>query len=161
MFPAKAAAYSRFMADAKQAQSAVQSGDTARAPNSAILPHNASAESDVLVLTTTADDLGKTGQWTVPRRITAASTSGLIVLDFTQATCAYPEVAVELVTRAGWIELILPSGWSARIDPASTNVPHISSKAATTADAGAPSLLVTGHPNLGQIVIRQQRRRRR
>lgn len=74
-------------------------------------------------------------------------------------SCAHREVTVEAVTRTGWIRLILPDGWVARIDPSSTNTSHISNKAADAADPDAPAITVTGHPVFGYIKIRRRRRR--
>jgi hypothetical protein len=119
-----------------------------------------SAEPDTLVLRTTTPNIRQAGRWTVPRRITAESTTGWITIDFTQASCAYREVTVEVMTRTGWIQLILPDGWAARVGPLSTYTGHISNKAAETADPGAPTVIVTGHPLFGYIKIRQRRRRR-
>jgi hypothetical protein len=96
----------------------------------------------------------------VPRRITAESTTGWITIDFTAASCAYREVTVEVITKTGWIQLILPDGWAARVSPLSTYTGHISNRAAETADPGAPTVTVTGHPLFGYIKIRQRRRRR-
>jgi Domain of unknown function (DUF1707) len=117
-------------------------------------------EPETLVLKTTAPNIRQSGRWVVPRRITAESTTGLITIDFTQASCAHSEVAVEATTRTGWIRLILPEGWAARVGPSSTNVGHISNKAAETADPGAPTVTVTGHPVSGYIRIKQRRRKR-
>jgi hypothetical protein len=105
-------------------------------------------------------NIKQSGRWAVPQRITAETTTGYITIDFTQATCAHREVAVEAVTRSGWIRLILPEGWAARIAPSSTNTSHISNKAPETADPGAPTIIVTGHPRSGYIRIRQHRRNR-
>jgi len=118
------------------------------------------AEPDTLVLRTTTLDIRQAGPWIVPRRITAESTTGWITIDFTQASCAYRVVTVEVMTRTGWIQLILPDGWAARVGPLSTYTGHISNKAAETADPGAPTVIVTGHPLFGYIKIRQRRRRR-
>jgi hypothetical protein len=115
---------------------------------------------DTLVLRTTTLNIKQAGYWTVPQRITAESTTGWITIDFTQAYCAYREVTVEVVTRTGWIQLILPDGWAARVGPLSTYTGHISNRAAETADPGAPTVIVTGHPLFGYIKIRQRRRRR-
>jgi hypothetical protein len=112
-----------------------------------------------LVLRTTTPNIRQAGRWVVPRRITAESTTGWITIDFTQASCAYREVTVELATRTGWIQLILPDGWAARVAPLSTYTGHISNRAAETADPGAPTVVVTGHPLFGYIKIRQRRRR--
>jgi hypothetical protein len=116
---------------------------------------------EILVLKTKAPNLKQSGQWTVPRRITADTTMGIITIDFTQASCAHREVIVEAVARTGWIRLWLPSGWAARIGPSSTNTSHIHNKAAETPDPGAPTIIVTGHPVHGYIKIKQRRRSRR
>jgi hypothetical protein len=107
-------------------------------------------EPETLVLRTTTLNIRQAGPWVVPRRITAESTTGWITIDFTAASCAYREVTVEVITKTGWIQLILPDGWAA----------HISNRAAETADPGAPTVTVTGHPLFGYIKIRQRRRRR-
>ena len=118
------------------------------------------AEPETLVLKTTTPNIRQSGRWVVPRRITAESTTGLITIDFTQASCAHSEVTVEATTRTGWIRLILPDGWAARVGPSSTNITHISNKATETADPGAPTVTVTGHPVSGYIKIKQRRRKR-
>jgi Domain of unknown function (DUF1707) len=118
------------------------------------------AEPGTLELRTTTPNIRQSGRWIVPQRITAESTTGWITIDFTQAHCAYREVTVELVTRTGWIQLILPDGWAARVGPLSTYTGHISNRASETPDPGAPTVVVTGHPLFGYIKIRQRRRRR-
>jgi hypothetical protein len=118
------------------------------------------AEPETLVLRTSTSNIRQAGRWIVPRLITAESTTGWITIDFTQAYCAYREVTVKLVTQTGWIQLILPEGWAAHVGPLSTYTGHISNKAADTADPGAPTVVVTGHPLFGYIKIRQRRRRR-
>jgi Domain of unknown function (DUF1707) len=114
---------------------------------------------DTLVLRTTTPNIKQAGRWIVPRRITAESTTGWITIDFTQASCAHREVTVEVITRTGWIQLIVPDGWAARVGPLSTYTGHISNRAAETPDPGAPTVIVTGHPLFGYIKIRQRRRR--
>ncbi len=117
-------------------------------------------EPETLVLQTKTLNIRKAGRWIVPRLITAESTTGWITIDFTEASCAYPEVTVEVITRTGWIQLILPEGWAARVSPMSAYTGHVSNKAAETADPGAPTVTVTGDPLFGYIKIRQRRRRR-
>jgi Domain of unknown function (DUF1707) len=128
-------------------------------PTSALFP-GLGADPETLVLRTTTPNIRQAGRWVVPRRITAESTTGWITIDFTQAWCPHPEVTVEVITRTGWIQLILPEGWAARVGPLSTYTGHISNKAAETADPGAPTVTVTGHPLFGYIKIRQRHRRR-
>jgi hypothetical protein len=118
------------------------------------------SEPETLVLRTTTLNIKQAGRWIVPRRITAESTTGWITIDFTQASCAYREVTVEVITQTGWMQLILPEGWAARVGPLSTYTGHISNRAAHTADPGAPTVTVTGHPLFGYIKIRQRHRRR-
>ena len=67
---------------------------------------------------------------------------------------------MEVVTKTGWIQLILPEGWAARVGPLKTYTGHISNKAADTPDPGAPTVIVTGDPVFGYIKIRQRRRPR-
>jgi hypothetical protein len=126
----------------------------------ASIRHDALPEPETLVLKTTINNLRQSGQWVVPRRITAETTVGIITIDFTQASCAHREVVVEAVAGAGWVRLWLPDGWAARITPSSTNTSHISNKAAETAEPGAPTIIVTGHPGSGYIRIKYRNRKR-
>ena len=132
--------------------------DLPQPPPSLTLP-GADAEPGTLVLRTAAANIRQAGHWVVPERITAESTTGWITIDFTQAYCAHREVTVEVVTKTGWIQLILPEGWAARVGPLSTYTGHISNKAADTPDPGAPTVTVTGDPVFGYIKIRQRYRR--
>jgi hypothetical protein len=118
------------------------------------------ADPETLVLRTKSLNIRQAGRWVVPRLITAESTTGWITIDFTQASCAYREVTVQVITRTGWIQLILPEGWAARVGPMSAYTGHVSNKAAQTAKPGAPTVTVTGDPLFGYIKIRQRRRRR-
>jgi Domain of unknown function (DUF1707) len=115
---------------------------------------------ETMVLKTTWQQLKQVGPWIVPRRITAEAGPGHLTIDFTQATCTHREVSVEATCRTGWIRLILPPDWAARVGPASTNTGHISNKAAAAADQTRPAVTVTvtGHPRSGYIKIRQRRR---
>jgi hypothetical protein len=112
---------------------------------------------ETLVLQTTVPNLKQSGRWVVPRRIVAASTTGFITIDFTQASCAHREVAVEATTRSGRIRLILPAGWAAHVDPSSTNTAHIVNKSAETADPSGTTVTVLGHPLSGYIKVKQRR----
>ena len=129
--------------------------------HSVAITGDALPEPDTLLLKTKAPNLKQSGQWTVPQRITAESTTGFITIDFTRASCTHREVAVEATTRTGWIRLLLPEGWAARVSPSSTNTSHISNKAPETAAPGSPTIIVSGHPLSGYIKIRQRHRKRR
>ena len=63
----------------------------------------------------------------------AETTAAFVTIDFTQASCAHDEIDIEATTKTGWIRVILPDGWAARIGPSSTNTSHIKNKAAGTA----------------------------
>jgi DUF1707 SHOCT-like domain len=125
-----------------------------------IPPGGALPEPETLILKTRAPNLKQSGQWTVPRRIIAETRTGIITIDFTRASCAHREVVVEAVTHTGWVRLLLPDGWAARISPSSTNTSLIRNKAAEIPDPGSPTVVVTGHPVHGYIRIKQRRRGR-
>ena len=116
-------------------------------------------EPETLELKTTAPNLKQAGPWVVPRTIVAETKSGIITIDFTRATCAHEQVVIEATTGSGWIRVILPEGWAAKVGPASTNTAHISNKAADTPAPGSPTVIVNGHPGIGLIKIRQRRGR--
>jgi Domain of unknown function (DUF1707) len=120
------------------------------------------AAPETLVLKTTWQALKQVGPWAVPRRVIAETRTGHMTIDFTEAVCAHREITVEAACRSGWIKLILPADWAARIGPASTNTGHISNQAAAPASPGRPAVtvIVTGHPKPGHIRIKQRRRGR-
>jgi Domain of unknown function (DUF1707) len=133
--------------------------DLPQRPPSLSLP-GAGAAQETLVLRTTTSNLRQAGRWVVPKLILAESTTGWITIDFTQAWCPHREVTVQVATRTGWIQLILPYGWAARIGPLGEYTGHISNKAADTPDPGAPTVTVTGAPLFGYIKVRQRPPRR-
>lgn len=81
-----------------------------------------------------------------------------MVIDFTSALCAHRDVTLEARCGMGTIKLIVPRGWTVRIDGSSTNTSHISNKADAPTDPAAPTLTLIGHPRSGHIRIRQPRR---
>ena len=117
----------------------------------------AAKDPDTLVLDTTTANIKQKGHWSVPRRIVARSTSALVRIDFTEASCLHREVTVEASCGSGWITLIVPHGWAVRIDAASTNTANIRNKATWPVDPGAPTLTVIGHPGVGYVRIKQPR----
>jgi hypothetical protein len=116
----------------------------------------ANADPETLVLDTTTANIKQSGRWSVPRRIVARSTTGLIKIDFTEASCVHREVTVEASCGTGWITLIVPQGWTVRIDASSTNTGNIRNKATRPADPTAPTVNVIAHPRLGYIRIKQR-----
>lgn len=114
--------------------------------------------SETMLLKTHGSDVKQNGRWTVPRRIVAECGLLNIVIDFTEASCAHRDVTVEASCGLGSIKLIVPRGWTVRIDGSSTNTSHISNKADAPTDPAAPTLTLIGHPRSGRIRIRQPRR---
>jgi hypothetical protein len=113
---------------------------------------------ETMLLKTHGSNVKQNGRWTVPRKIVAECGVPNIVIDFTEASCAHRDVTVEASCGLGNIKLIVPRGWTVRIDGSSTNTSHISIKADAPADPAAPTLTLIGHPRSGHIRIRQPRR---
>ncbi|MFG2907094.1 DUF1707 domain-containing protein [Kitasatospora sp. NPDC048286] len=120
-------------------------------------PGAESAE-EALVLRPRMNNMVQAGRWSVPRRIVAETRMSLLTIDFTEAVCPHREVTVEASTGMGHVRLIVPRGWGVRIDPSSTNTGNIVNKAAESAEPGAPTLVLIGHPRSGPIRIKQRRR---
>ena len=118
----------------------------------------AASASETMLLKTHGSTVKQNGRWTVPRRIVAECGLPNIIIDFTEASCAYLDVTVEASCGLGNIKLIVPRGWTVRIDGSSTNTSHISNKADAPTDPAAPTLTLIGHPRSGYIRIRQPRR---
>lgn len=114
--------------------------------------------SETMLLKTHGGNIKQNGRWTVPRRIVAECGITNIVIDFTEASCTHREITVEATCGLGNIKLIVPRGWTVRIDGSSTNTSHISNKAGAPTDPAAPKLTLVGHPRSGYIRIRQPRR---
>jgi hypothetical protein len=118
----------------------------------------AASGSETMLLKTHGSTVKQNGRWTVPRKIVAECGVPNIVIDFTEASCAYLDVTVEASCGLGNIKLIVPRGWTVRIDGSSTNTSHISNKVDAPTDPAAPTLTLIGHPRSGYIRIRQPRR---
>jgi hypothetical protein len=114
--------------------------------------------SETMLLKTHGSTVKQNGRWTVPQKIVAECGVPNIVIDFTEASCAHRDVTVEASCGLGNIKLIVPRGWTVRIDGSSTNTSHISNKADAPAKPAAPTLTLIGHPRSGYIRIRQPRR---
>jgi len=113
---------------------------------------------ETMLLKTHGSTVKQNGRWVVPRKIVAECGVPNIVIDFTEASCAHRDVTVEANCGMGTIKLIVPRGWTVRVDGSSTNTSHISVKADAPTDPAAPVLTLIGHPRSGHIRIRQPRR---
>lgn len=118
----------------------------------------AAPAAETMLLKTHGSTVKQNGRWTVPRKLVVECGVPNMVIDFTEASCAHRDVTVEANCGLGSIKLIVPRGWTVRIDGSSTNTSHISNKADAPTDPAAPTLTLVGHPRSGYIRIRQPRR---
>lgn len=118
----------------------------------------APAGAETMMFKTHGTNIKQNGRWTVPRRIFIDCGVPNVVIDFTEATCAHREVLVEVRVGLGNVKLIVPRGWTVRVDGSSTNTSRISDKADAPKDPAAPTLTLVGHPRSGHIRIRHPRR---
>jgi Domain of unknown function (DUF1707)/Cell wall-active antibiotics response 4TMS YvqF len=107
-----------------------------------------------MALRTSLGDFKQRGHWVVPPRITASTSMGSITIDFTMAACAHREVVVEATTGAGSITMIVPRGWSVRMDEVTTSMGSVVNKATDPPRRDAPRLRVSGSAGMGTIKVR-------
>jgi hypothetical protein len=113
---------------------------------------------ETMVLKTHGSDVKQNGRWTVPQKIVVECGVPSIVIDFTEAICAHREITVEATARWGTVKLVVPRGWTVRVDGTSTNTSRISNRADAPTESTAPALTLIGHPRSGHIKIRQPRK---
>ncbi|GAA4659541.1 hypothetical protein GCM10023347_08670 [Streptomyces chumphonensis] len=111
-----------------------------------------------MVLKTGAGDITQTGHWEVPRRISAHSRMGSVKIDFSQAVCRVPEVALEVKAGMGDVTIVVPHGWSVRTHGVRAHVGSVRNKAVEPPAPGAPTLEVTGSLALGEVLVRYPNR---
>lgn len=114
----------------------------------------AAEDQEPLELRTRSGNVRQKGHWAVPPVIVAECTSGNIKIDFTEAVCLHPEVRVTATCGSGNIVMVVPRGWAARIDGASSRMGHITNKATDAPSPGSPTLRLTGSVRSGNIRIR-------
>ncbi len=114
-----------------------------------------------LELRTRSGTVKQRGHWVVPSTIVAQCTSGNIKIDFTEAVCSHREIRIAATCGAGNIVIVVPRGWTARIDGATTKMGNIVNKATDAPAPGAPTLRITGEVRSGNIKVRYPYRSRR
>ncbi|MFF5245320.1 DUF1707 domain-containing protein [Streptosporangium sp. NPDC000095] len=114
--------------------------------------------SGVLELQTKYGAVQQKDYWVVPARIVASCGSGSVKIDFTGAVCSHREVLLEATCGMGNILVIVPRGWTVRIDSLTTNMGTITNKATEPGHPDAPVLRVTGKVGLGTLKIKYPRR---
>ncbi|HIT75669.1 MAG TPA: DUF1707 domain-containing protein, partial [Candidatus Avipropionibacterium avicola] len=97
---------------------------------------------------------GRTGVWTLPRRIELYGTMGSVRLDCLEAICPHPQVDLYVSGGAGSIAVVVPEGWAANIDNVRKSWGSARSKVATIAQPGCPLLVFDGNMGMGSLVIR-------
>ncbi|WP_181782209.1 DUF1707 SHOCT-like domain-containing protein [Pseudonocardia pini] len=109
---------------------------------------------EVLELTTTAGDLRKQGEWTVPARIVLRSRMGNGHLDFRTARFTTPVVTVDVDIMVGNLDIRLPKGATVDVDEARTSVGQLVDKVGPSLERGNPHVIVRGVTRLGNIRVR-------
>jgi Domain of unknown function (DUF1707)/Cell wall-active antibiotics response 4TMS YvqF len=118
-------------------------------------------ERETMALKVRSGNAKQVGYWVVPPHITAECGMGNIKIDFTEAVCRHREVVVDVTCGAGDITLIVPRGWSARMDEVAVGMGDAKNKATDPPDSGAPTLRVRGRVKSGDVTVRYPRRSRR
>jgi Domain of unknown function (DUF1707) len=114
---------------------------------------------DVLTLRAKGSTVKRDGPWQVPPRIVAESQHASVRLDFTRAVIRHCEILVEVSSKHGSIQMIVPQGWSVNVDEVYSEWGSVQNKAGAPLP-GLPALRVTGQTKHGSVVVRHPRRRR-
>ena len=101
------------------------------------------------------------GVWRVPPFICINHGSRWTTLDFQQATTDSSVIDVEVVGGAGWILLVLPTGWAADVDRLSTGWGSKSVKVSREPGIGMPLVVLHGSIGAGRVRLRTPNRRDR
>ncbi|MGY1455315.1 DUF1707 SHOCT-like domain-containing protein [Streptomyces sp. SS8] len=114
----------------------------------------APSDREPLSLRTVAGDIRQDGHWVVPERVTAKTTLGRIVLDFTRAECRHREVLLELDAGMGEIKVVVPRGWTVRTEGVTSGMGSVRNRATEPPVPGMPVLRISGGTKVGTIAVR-------
>ncbi|WP_169811780.1 DUF1707 SHOCT-like domain-containing protein [Nocardia sienata] len=114
---------------------------------------------DRLVLRSKGSKLARQGAWLVPPQIVVRSEHGRVVLDFGTAVLRSREILVEVDSKHGGVEFVVPQGWIIDLDDMVTEWGRITNKAVPPV-AGMPRLRISGRIEHAGITVRHPRRRR-
>jgi hypothetical protein len=123
------------------------------------LPAEAPSAAEAVLLESGHDQVKRTGDWAVPRRLRIVAKHGGAHLDFTEAVIPHPVVEVELDLKYGSAKIVLPEGATANIDGFRTTYGTASSAVAGRPRPGALHLVVKGESKYGQLAVRYPRKR--
>jgi len=124
------------------------------------LPAEQPPGDEVVVLRSVHDQIKRTGDWAVPRRLRITSKHGGVHLDFTQAAIPHRVIEVTLDLKYGSAKLVLPQDATANIDA-------FQSQYGGTSTADVPSrprpgvlhVVVIGESKYGALAVRYPRKR--
>ncbi|QWF80513.1 DUF1707 SHOCT-like domain-containing protein [Amycolatopsis sp. CA-230715] len=122
-------------------------------------PAAANFAGERLELKAHGSNLVRKGRWSVPGNLSVLNKYGNTTLDFTQAAVASPVVNIELSTKWGSVELIIPE--QAAVDVNSvTEVKWgaLNDRTNTNGHAGTPRYVVSGRVHGGSLTIRHPKR---
>lgn len=114
-----------------------------------------------LELRTRSGHIKQCGHWVVPTQITAECTSGSVKIDFTEADCRHTEIRVDASCRSGHVTLVVPRGWTVRVEATETSSGRVKSKVTDPPTPGSPTIRLYGQVGSGSIVARYAYRTRR
>lgn len=112
-----------------------------------------------LVLSAKYSSLVRNGHWLVPPEVVVHNKYGSTKLDFSEAQVSSPTVHIELDSKWGSVEVIIPEQASVDLN-AITEIKYGSLEDKTGSDgrAGTPRLVFSGHLHGGSLTIRHPRR---
>ena len=119
----------------------------------------ASSSADRLELRGWMGSLHRSGEWTVPTRLSLVRRVGSVDLDLTNARFAGPVVVIELDMVRGSLDLRLPEGASASIDDVTVYGGSARDRRKNPPAEGRPHVVITGRVVLGSVNIRGPKRR--
>ncbi len=123
------------------------------------LPAETPPSAEPVLLKSVHDQVKRTGDWAVPRRLRIVAKHGGVHLDFTQAVVPHPVVDIELDLKYGSGKIVLPEGATADVDGFHTTYGSVSSTVAGRPRPGVLHLVVHGESKYGQLTVRYPRKR--
>ncbi|MQA08502.1 MAG: DUF1707 domain-containing protein [Pseudonocardiaceae bacterium] len=113
---------------------------------------------DRVVLNGKYSTIVRSGRWAVPREIVVRNKYGNTKLDFTGARFAHPVVQVELGSKWGSVEIIIPETASVSTDSISeVKWGSVKDKTSSNGKPGNPHIVLTGRLHGGSLTIRHRR----
>lgn len=127
------------------------------APSSVLVPTLADGQVDPerpLRLDGGMSSDGRTGVWTLPRRIELSGGMGTVRLDCLEALCPHERVDVTVSGGAGSLIVIVPEGWAGDIQAVQKSWGSAKSTIPTVPDPGCPVLVFEGNMAMGSLRVR-------